>query len=268
MPTDISKAVVLARGLGTRMRREDPRVALDKAQSAAARAGLKAMIPVGRPFLDYVLGGLADAAYGDICLVIGPEHRQVEQYYAEQAPTRLRIQFAIQREPRGTADAAIAAEPFTGSDEFLVINSDNYYPVEVLRTLREMGEPGAVMFPAADLVRNSNIPDERVRAFACAIVGRDGYLKDLIEKPDDEIIPGTALVSMNCWRFSPRIFDFCRNVALSPRGEYELPLAVHDAVHAGMPLRVLLSSAGVLDLSRRADIAEVAAWLKNVEVRL
>ena len=60
-------AVILARGLGTRMRR-DPGVAaaegsgarvgkaapsgLTAAQAAVADAGLKAMIPVGRPLID------------------------------------------------------------------------------------------------------------------------------------------------------------------------------------------------------------------------
>ena len=53
----IRKAVILARGLGTRMRKADTGAALDSAQQAAADSGLKAMIPVGRPFLDYVLSG-------------------------------------------------------------------------------------------------------------------------------------------------------------------------------------------------------------------
>ena len=64
---------MLARGLGTRMRREDPAAPLGVDQESAAGTGIKGMIPVGRPFLDYVLSSLADAGYGDICLVIGPE---------------------------------------------------------------------------------------------------------------------------------------------------------------------------------------------------
>ena len=56
-PTD--KLVVLARGLGTRMRRADDAVPLSPQQAAAADAGAKAMMPVGRPFLDYVLSAAA-----------------------------------------------------------------------------------------------------------------------------------------------------------------------------------------------------------------
>jgi hypothetical protein len=46
------RAVVLARGLGTRMRQPAPDARLDAAQTAAADAGMKALIPIGRPFLD------------------------------------------------------------------------------------------------------------------------------------------------------------------------------------------------------------------------
>jgi glucose-1-phosphate thymidylyltransferase len=59
----MKKAAVLARGLGTRMRQADSAARLDAEQEAIAQTGLKAMIPIGRPFLDYVLSGLADADY-------------------------------------------------------------------------------------------------------------------------------------------------------------------------------------------------------------
>ena len=70
-------AVILARGLGTRMRREDGAAALGDDQARVAATGVKAMIPIGRPFLDYILSGLADAGLRDVCLVIGPEHAAV-----------------------------------------------------------------------------------------------------------------------------------------------------------------------------------------------
>ena len=54
MPIDCKKAVILARGLGTRMRRPEGGLELTSAQSAVAETGLKAMIPIGRPFLDFV----------------------------------------------------------------------------------------------------------------------------------------------------------------------------------------------------------------------
>ena len=47
----MDKVVVLARGLGKRMRRNDGTAQVD-GQAAVAEAGIKALIPIDRPFLD------------------------------------------------------------------------------------------------------------------------------------------------------------------------------------------------------------------------
>jgi len=110
------------------MRRADAGAALGADQARVAETGVKAMIPVGRPFLDYVLSGLADAGLAEVCLVIGPEHRAVRDYYGgAAAPTRVRVAFAVQQQPLGTADAVAAAAGVVGDRDFLVLNSDNYY---------------------------------------------------------------------------------------------------------------------------------------------
>ena len=268
----IAKCVILARGLGTRMRRNDVEASLDAAQSAAADVGLKAMIPVGRPFLDYVLSAVADEGFTQICLVIGPEHHAVQEYYSKTVqPQRVAINFADQSEPRGTADAVLAARKFAGTDEFLVINSDNYYPADALDAIQALGQPGTVLFDSLALVRESNIPPARIRAFAHCLIDANGFLADIVERPEN----GSALdpdapklVSMNCWRFGPDIFTACRQVPLSPRGEYELPLAVKLAIQQGAKFKAAMCHSGVLDLSRRSDIAAVAERLRNVGVRL
>jgi len=270
-PASIKKCVILARGLGTRMRSGGADTPLETAQSAVASSGLKAMIPVGRPFLDYVLSALADAGFQQVCAVIGPEHVLMREYYGKVRPTRIEVRFAIQGEALGTANAVLAAEAFAGTDEFLSLNGDNYYPVQVLRALQGLGQPGTVLFEAEALVRESNIPAERVGDFAYAMIDPEGFLADLVEKPDAATaskIASSKLVSMNCWRFDPGIFASCREVPLSPRGEYELPLAVKLAIQCGMKLKASTCRAGVLDLSQRSDIAAVASRLRNVTVQL
>jgi glucose-1-phosphate thymidylyltransferase len=268
MTAPARKAVILARGLGSRMRKEDG-AALDAAQASVAATGVKAMIPIGRPFLDYVLSGLADAGCDAVCLVIGPEHGAVRDYYEGAGrPRRVGVSFAIQPEPRGTADALLAAEAFAGGDDFLVLNSDNYYPVNALGELRRLGEPGTVLFSRNALIAQSNIEADRVRAYAVCTVSPDGYLAAIIEKPDAAALAAAGpdpLVSMNCWRFSPAIFGPCRSTPLSPRGEKELPRAVGEGVASGaFRIRALRAEGGVLDLSRRADVAAVAARLGGV----
>jgi glucose-1-phosphate thymidylyltransferase len=270
---ELTKAVILARGLGTRMRRQDQSSALEAAQTRMADTGLKAMIPVGRPFLDYVLSGLADAGYREVCLVIGPEHGVVRDYYEKTCiPRRLRVSFAIQEHPLGTADALAAAQAFTGGEHFLLLNSDNYYPVAACRALLVLGEPAVVGFESQSLSAQSNIPPERIRQFAAIVTRGDGTLADIIEKPGEEVMRrlGTEIfVSMNCWCFGPAIFRACAAITPSPRGELELTDAVQFAIGSlGERFRVLKFHAGVLDLSSRGDITAVREWLGGVEVSL
>ncbi len=267
-----SRAVILARGLGTRMRQIAPGASLDAAQEAAAAEGMKAFIPIGRPFLDYVISALADAGLTRICVVIGPEHGVVARYYQhEVALSRVSVDIAIQDEPKGTADAVLAAERWTAGEPFLALNADNYYPVAALRDLAALTLPGLIAFDREGLLADGQIPPERILRFA--LLDLDGTrLRRIAEKPDEvdaARFERSPWVSMNCWRFDERVFDACRDGPISPRGEYELPLTVQFAIDEGrFPLEAVFSNEGVLDLSGRTDIPGVAARLAGVEVRL
>jgi len=254
------------------MRKADNEARLSREQEEAANAGVKAMIPIGRPFLDYLLHGLADAGYREICLVIGPEHDKIRTYYGETVkPSRLKIGFAVQEKPLGTADAVAAGEEFAGEDDFLAINSDNYYPREALEGLRAIEGPGLAVFDRNTMIAESNIPADRVSKFAVAMI-EDGYLTRIIEKPSPEVLarlPEPVGLSMNCWRFDERIFEACRSISPSPRGELEITDAVQYAIdRLGTRFRALPFAAPVLDITSRADIEKVAAKLKGSEVRL
>ena len=334
-----TRAVVLARGLGTRMREADPAVTLTPDQQRSADAGLKPMMPInGRPFIDYVLGAAADAGVTDVALVVAPDHEIIRRHFDAHAPARLRVAFVVQDAPLGTANAVLAAERWAAGEPFLVMNADNLYPVPALRDLAALDEPGLLAFEAGDLVRTSNIPADRVKAFAIVEADEQGYLTRVIEKPgelppddqglppDDEVLPPEGgsygisekdpakddpakgdpakddpakddgaktdptktdltrpdpvasafrrkhharalLISMNCWRFDARIFDACRDVPRSRRGEFELPQAVMLALGRGMRLRALSARGPVLDLSRRADMADLARRLGTVPPR-
>lgn len=238
------KAVVLARGLGTRMRRADASSSLDDRQAAVAETGVKALIPIKRPFLDYVLSAAAEAGYRRVCLVVGPQHDALRDYYGREVrPERLAIEFAVQQEPRGTADAVLAAEAFADGDPFLVINSDNYYPVESLRALRQQPGSAVALFEQDAMFAGSNVSEERLRQFAVGQIDDQGFLERVIEKPDEQTLaslPRPLWLSMNCWRFGPTIFEACRAIPLSPRGELEIPNAVQHAIDVlGDPFRAV-----------------------------
>lgn len=266
------KAIVLARGKGTRMQRASSQGATgDAAQARVADSGVKSMIPFRRPFLDYVLSALADAGCADVCLVIGPGPSLIRDHYDAHRTERVRVRYAVQQEPLGTANAVLAARSFAGSDAFLVLNSDNYYPVDVLRALAALDGPGLPAFQRAALIAGSNIDPARVRSYALLTIAANGDLVDIIEKPDAatfERCGDEVPVSMNCWRFDASIFEACERIQPSPRGELELPNAVRYAVRTmGTRFRTIPVAAGVLDLSSREDIAEVERRLAHVDPR-
>src|SRR5215218_8576507 len=120
----IEKAVILARGLGTRMRAETGIAHLNAAQAKIADSGIKTLMPIanGKTLLDFIFERLSQAGFTKICLVIGNEHQSIGDFCAAKPD---RISFAVQEKPLGTADAVLAAENFVKDDLFLSVNSDN-----------------------------------------------------------------------------------------------------------------------------------------------
>ncbi len=268
-----AKAVILSRGMGTRIVRRNDQAGLTAEQAAVADTGVKALVPIDRPFLDYVLSVLAEAGYSKACLVIGPEHDELREYYGRELQTeRLEISFAVQEKPLGTADAVLAAEEFAGDDEFVMINSDNYYPAEAMSGLRGFSGGGVAVFEREGMIAGSNIPAERVSAFAVVKIDAEGFLERIIEKPDEQTwatLTKPIFISMNCWRFTPRIFEACRRIEPSVRSELEVPDAVQYAIeNLGEQFKVVKVDGAVLDLSFRSDVMPVAKLLAGVEVRL
>ena len=255
------------------MRRPGGASGLSNEQQSAADAGVKGMIPIGRPFLDYIISALADAGITDVCLVIGPEHDAIREYY--QTPgrlTRIRIHFAVQQQPLGTADAVSAAEAFAAGEHVLMLNSDNYYPVHTLRALRDLGAAGVAVFERAALLQLGNIGAERIEKFSVVRIDANGFLEKIIEKPSADVVASLGaevFVGMNSWCLPPEIYTACRAISPSVRGELELQDAVQYARDSlGVRFKVLTFHDGVLDLSSRGDIASVAERLRDTEPRL
>lgn len=242
------------------MAADDPAATLSEEQRRAASSGEKAFMPIaGRSFLDHVVDRLRAAGIDEIGVVVGPE-RRAEWAIGGLTPI-------VQSEPLGTAHAVLAAEVWAGPHPFLVLNGDNLYPVDAIAALCELDGPGVAGFDRDDLVATGNIPPERIAAFALIDTDESGRLRRIVEKPspaDLASLGPSRLVSMNLWRLDPRIFAACRDVAASPRGEFELPSAVMLARDRGVAFAVVPSAGPVLDLSRRGDVADVARRLSEV----
>jgi glucose-1-phosphate thymidylyltransferase len=263
-------AVILARGLGTRMRASED-VPLSPEQRGAAALGAKGLMPFdGRPLLDFVLHELAEGGVREVVFVVAPEERAMRERYGRVAPpTRLAVRFAEQAEPRGTADALLAARTAVGAaPAFLVLNADNLYPAGSVAALVTLGGPGLVAYEAGALAGQGNIEAARVLQFALVDIDDTGHLRDIVEKPgpDHPLVQARSLnadrwVSMNLWRFKASILDDCAAVSPSVRGELELVDAVRAALARGERFKVVRQRLAVLDLSRQGDIPRVEALL-------
>jgi dTDP-glucose pyrophosphorylase len=266
----LEKAVILARGLGTRMRRDDDAVQLSAEQKGVSETGVKALVSVGRPFIDYVFSALAEVGIRKICLVIGPEHSAIREHCDALPLTRIKIEYAIQEKPIGTADALKSARDFTGRDQFIMLNSDNYYPIAALEQLIQWPTQGLVGFVSEGLVQG-NITPERIQNFAVLQVDHNNTLERILEKPSPEELAtfrDKPLVSMNCWRFGSDIYEACDNIELSPRGEWELVSAVQYGIEKmNQRWHVLPFNGPVWDLTSRQDIAKVQEGFKSIDVR-
>ncbi|MDX1998694.1 MAG: NTP transferase domain-containing protein [Thermoanaerobaculia bacterium] len=271
MKKPLTHAVVLAAGRGSRLAEPRPGVTLSPAQEAAAATGLKALMPVPeRPFLDHGLAALEAVGIRRFGIVLGRHHEPLRRHLATLDHDLTLLE---QPAPRGTADALLAAEDFTGDQPFLALNADTYYPPAALSALVSLTGPGLLALDRDQVLASeqSNLTDAKLCRFALVASTPDGGLLELIEKPDAATWaawlarPEPVRLSINAFRFAPSIYSFCRRVPPSPRGEFELPAAVALAVAAGEPFTVAVTGAPVLDLTERSDVAVVSRTLACLE---
>jgi NDP-sugar pyrophosphorylase family protein len=130
----------------------------------------------GKPFLEYLVEWLAAQGFADLIFCLGYRAGQVRDHFGDGRPWGVRITYALEAEPLGTAGAIKNAENHL-SGPFLVLNGDSYLEIDLaamvaahqacraadgllLGTLAAVHLPDASAAGALDL--NSN---NRVRRF-------------------------------------------------------------------------------------------------------
>ena len=270
----VKKAVILARGKGTRMQEQQEDDVLSPEASEMASRGLKGLIPVGgRPFLDYIVDRFWQAGVDRVGLVVAPDCTEMEEYAAgvtKRSPAT--VECCVQEEALGTADAVLSAEEFVGTDSFVLSNSDNLCPADALEKLAGGAADRCAIaaFNRDELAAEGNISPDRVRAFAVVNISEDGRLRGIVEKPDDpeRFARGDELwVNMNLYRFTPEVFDACRRIEPhGERNELELTDAVDLLIREERPFDVEFCRGGALDLTHRTDIPGAQRALEGVEL--
>ena len=114
----IKEAIILAGGLGTRLRDTVPGIP-------------KCMAPVaGKPFLFYVINSLRMQGVEQFIFSLGYKHEVIEEYLKLEFPT-LRYKNSIESEPLGTGGAIALACKLAESNTILIANGDTLFQVDV-----------------------------------------------------------------------------------------------------------------------------------------
>ena len=135
MGEEMPQAVILAGGLGTRLRD----VTKDRMP--------KSMVPIhGKPFLHHLLLHLKENGVTDILLLVGHLSHQIEEYFGSGDWLGLDIEYSVEKEPMGTGGAVRLARDKINGD-FILMYGDDYapYPVkEIYETFLNSGKTGII----------------------------------------------------------------------------------------------------------------------------
>jgi len=246
--TENNALVIMAGGASSRMKRSLETASLSDSTKKIALTVHKSLIPLGKkgnPLLHYLLKNAKAAGYEKVYLITSPENKAFKDFLAHNGTEGLQIFFALQHipaereKPLGTADAleqAMHQYPELKSSCFTICNGDNLYSTKALSLLREPREaPHALISYSRSGLQ---FPDERISKFAVMALDDEGYLENIIEKPDPEVVEkyrdaeGEIRVSMNIFSFEGTAIDsYILNCPINPiRQEKELPEAVRHFV--------------------------------------
>lgn len=115
----MTTAIVLAGGLGTRLRNTVPDVP-------------KPMAPVrGRPFLAHQMDYWVEQGVTRFVIAVGYKHQQIQDYF-RATYKGIPVEYAVEATPLGTGGGLLlAARSFASDELFVVLNGDTFFAVSL-----------------------------------------------------------------------------------------------------------------------------------------
>ena len=236
--------IIMAAGASSRMKRSLNREIVDSNVYEIANNSHKSLIPLGRqgrPLIYYLIKNAIKANYINIYIITGEDNNDFKEFIISQSFKNINIQFVKQyipkgrEKPLGTSDAVVQALdkfPELKTNIFTVCNGDNLYSVNTLNLLKEKrNNPHALISYSWSAF---NYEKERISKFAVISMDSNNNLKDIVEKPDMDIVDnykdksGEIGLSMNIFSFTgSMIYSYVKNCPINEkRNEKELPEAV------------------------------------------
>jgi len=226
------KAVILAGGLGTRLRE-------------VVRNKPKAMAPVrGRPFLQYQIERLKEYGVDEIILCVAYLAHQIKDYFGEGRDFGVEIKYATEKRPLGTGGALKNAQEYLKENTFLVLNGDTYVNIDLsdfLRYHRDRGSKGTIALARVDK------PEE----YGTVLLDNSQRIMKFLEKL--KIAESSGIISAGVYLLEPEVLD---HIPLGRKISLEKEI-FPDLVRGGLPLFGYLTSGYFVDIGTPEGYARI-----------
>jgi len=221
--------------------------------------GCKPLAPVGlhgEAVIDLIAGDALAGGFGDVVLVVGPKTGAAIAYHVRRCfPASVRVTFAEQTVPLGTAHAVLSARKHVGDEPFAVVNSDDVYGVPALSRLAGHLAAEDTHAIVSFRLRDTIVTGDPVTRGTCS-VRADGSLAGLVERRhvtrhvdgtftsadglEPAVLGGDTPVSMNLWGFQPTIWPVLESAVLGAHPAVAPDGTVRDGDDLASDAEVLL----------------------------
>ena len=226
------EAVILAAGEGLRLR-------------PLTERWPKAVLPIdGRPVVATLLRELASAGIEQVTIVVGRLGSEIERLAGDGAAFGLRVAYARQEQPVGSADALAAGLAAGAFPPLLVSAADTVY------------RAGDLAVAASRFLAASAAGGIGVRPVPCAELGlrssvrvEGGEVREVVEKPAAGVAP-SPLAGAPLWLLGEPLLPFLDGL---PGPPYQLADGFQRAIDAGETV-IALELGPTRDLTRPEDV--------------
>jgi len=187
----------------------------------------------GKELILHQLDLMKEVGLKEIIIVASPNNvEQLKSCCADAIYSDLNIQFAVQEEPNGMADALLNAEELIGDSEFLVMNANDIFEPEAFRKIIALASKGEA---------DACILGFRVKEYfpgGYLIVEEGDKIKGLVEKPGAGNEPSDLVnIVLHFHRKPKEFFEFLKNAKTDKDDQYET--AMDGMIKAGYDYRVV-----------------------------